>query len=422
MTTRKRRGWGEGSVTKRSDGRWTARISLGYGTDGKRIRRDVYGKTKREVQDKLAELQQRKTSGTLGDLSQMKVGEFLNRWLADEVKPSRQRKTYGRYEGLVRLQISPWIGGVRLQQLKPAHILAMLSELERAGCSNDCRAKALKTLRTALGWGVSPMKLLQSNPSQGIKAPKIVRREIQPLDKPDADRLFKVCKASKHRLEAIFIVATMTGLRRGELFGLKWSDINLAEGVLSVRRTVEESSQGLREKPPKTKAGRRAVPFGSIVREALERRKDKADEESEKGYPSDLVFPDQFGGWLRGSNFSRGVWATISEKAELPEALTFHDLRHTHASLLIKQDVHIKTIQERLGHANIQVTLDTYSHLLPGMQAEASERLEALFEENGRQSSVKPDLSGSDLDENTHRNAGKEEYTPQGSNLKPPVS
>ena len=196
------------------------------------------------------------------------------------------------------------------------------------------------------------------------------RREIQPLDKPEVERLFKTCVESKHRLEAIFVVATMTGLRRGELFALKWSDINLAEGVLSVRRTLEETKAGLREKPPKTKAGRRAVPFGSIVRDALERRKAAAEKEAAAGHGSELVFPDRVGGWLRGSNFSRGIWATIHKEADLPDSLTFHDLRHTHASLLIKQNVHIKTIQERLGHASIQ---------LPGMQVEASERLDSLF-------------------------------------------
>jgi integrase len=378
---RARRGRNEGSIFKRKDGRWVGRISLGFGADGKRKTRTVYGKTKKEAQTKLGELKQRSAAGTLGDLSTMTVAQFLARWLADEVKPNRQAKTAQRYEGLVDNHINKAIGGVRLQSLNPAHVLSMLSEMERGGDSADCRLKTLRALKTALNWAVSPMKLITANPCQGIKAPKVERREIQPLDKPDAERLFKTCKDSKHRLESIFVVATMTGLRRGELFALKWSDINLAEGVLSVRRTLEETKAGLREKPPKTKAGRRAVPFGSIVQEALQRRKVTAEKEAAKGHGSDFVFPDRVGGWLRGSNFSRGVWATIRQDAKLPTSLTFHDLRHTHASLLIKQNVHIKTIQERLGHANIQVTLDTYSHLLPGMQAEAADQLDAMFRE-----------------------------------------
>ena len=405
---RKKRGNGEGGIFKRADGRWVGRLSLGYGEDGKRKRRTVYGKTKREVQEKLIELQGRKANGTLTDVSTLTVGQYLDLWLKTDIVPNRSSRTSERYEGLIRLHLKPRIGGLKLQSFSPAHVANMMADMLKAEISADTRKKSLTVLKTSLNRALK-MRLIVHNPCLSVETPKVVRRDIRPLTMEQSDSLF--IASDGHRLGSIFVTAATTGLRQGELFALRWSDLNLSEGVLTVRATLAETKGVLSLKEPKSKAGRRAVMLAAITVEALKKRRTQA--EAEGLAECELVFPDTNGGFLRRSNFTRKTWHPIRNAAGIAETVTFHDLRHTHASQLLAQGAHIKVVSERLGHSDITLTLNTYSHLLPGIQAAAAGMIDGLFASSGYTVGTQDE----NPDSEKPQKPAKKKYTPQGSNL-----
>lgn len=323
----------------------------------------------------MLELQGRKSTGTLTDVSALTVGQYLDLWMTTEVLPNRATRTAERNEGLIRLHIKSRIGRFKLQSLGPVHVASMLAAMVEDGTSADTRKKSLVALKVALNRALK-QRLIVHNPCDAVQMPKVITRDIHPLDTEQTDRMF--IESSSQRLGEIFVVAATTGLRQGELFALHRRDVNLSEGVLTVRRTLEETAKGtLKLKEPKSRAGRRAVMLAAITVDALKRRMEAAAAEGLEDY--EIVFPDTHGGFLRRSNFTRQTWHPVRTAAEIPKTVTFHDLRHTHASQLLAQGVHPKVVQERLGHANITMTLNTHSHLLPGLQAEAAGLIDGLF-------------------------------------------
>lgn len=201
-------------------------------------------------------------------------------------------------------------------------------------------------------------------------------KTIQRKTRQTCQQLFKACKS--HRLGDLIVLAAMTGLRKGELFALDWNAVNLDEGVLVVRRQVQEL-KGLTLKEPKTAAGKRVVSLDPVAVEALRSRLKKAKKEGFEPEDVPLVFPNERGGYLRGSNFDGWVWYPIRKVAGIPDTFVFHDLRHTQASLMLAAGVDLKVIQKRLGHADFATTANTYSHLLQNAQNEAVEKLAAMM-------------------------------------------
>ncbi len=366
-----RRGKGEGSIAKRPDGLWEARINIGTTATGKRMRKSVYGATKKEVADKLTKMAHQKLDGTLIDTGRMTVGDLLDKWLEDSARLSVAPSTLNRYEGLVKRSIKPHLGTIKLSLLKPIHIQGMLSKLEQEKAGDETRRYSFQVLRRALNvaerWG-----LIVRNPCNMVDQPKVTRREISPLTIPDVQKLLSV--SADHRLHAVFVLAVTTGLRQGELFAIHWADIDLKTGVLAVRYTLEEVKSQLRLKEPKSKSGRRSVKLPDMAVSALWDH--KARQVTEGLAASKLVFCDANGHFLRKSNFARRDWKPIRAKAEIAETVVFHDLRHTSASLLLATGAHPKVVQERLGHSKISLTMDTYSHLMPGMQDDAAAKLD----------------------------------------------
>jgi integrase len=179
----------------------------------------------------------------------------------------------------------------------------------------------------------------------------------------------------------------MTRARKGELFALHWNAVNLDEGVLVVRSALEELSGGLKVKDPKTSAGRRVVALDSEAIKALRSRLKKAREEGFEPADVPIVFANERGGYLRGSNFNRRVWYPIRKVAGIPDTFVFHDLRHTQASLMLAAGVDLKVIQKRLGHRDFATTANTYSHLLQNAKNEAVEKLSAMM----KKATAKPD-------------------------------
>jgi integrase len=182
-------------------------------------------------------------------------------------------------------------------------------------------------------------------------------------------------QAEGHRLGALFVLAVATGMRQGELFGLRWEDVDLKAGIVSVQRTLEEIDGKLRLKEPKSEKSRRRIDLPAFAIEALVRHKARMMPE---GFLAGPVFPDTEGSWLRKSNFTRKVFKPLLKKAGLPD-VRFHDLRHGHATLMLSLGEHPKVVQERLGHSQISLTLDTYSHVLPSVHRGAAAKIDEQF-------------------------------------------
>jgi len=375
----RRRGSGEGSIFQRADGRWCATISIWSSGVGKRRRKTFYGKTKREVQQKLTRAQSQKIDGKLVDGTKQTVAEYLDRWLRDSVRTQNSGATLVRYEGLVRNHIVPNIGGLKLANLGPAHIQGLYAAMERNGASAQTRKLAHAVIRRALNVARRLRLYVSENPCSAVDAPKPQQPEIQPLTPEQVRHLLKESAGS--RFHALFVLAVTTGLRQGELFALHWDDIDLEHGTISVRHTLEELNGNLRLKEPKTAGGRRSVDLPQMAVSALLDRRARMMADGHTG--SEWVFCNRKGRPLRKTNFSRRVWKPLRSAAGLPP-IRFHDLRHTAATLLLVEGVHPKIVQERLGHANISMTLDTYSHVLPNMQREAAGKLDSLLSDGGQ--------------------------------------
>ena len=234
-TMTKRRGNGEGSIFQRGDGRWTATITVGRDTNGKRQRRTVYGKTRREAQEKLTKLQHQRLNGTLCDDERLTVGEYLARWLDDSARPTIKESTYDNYETTIRVHLSPHIGGVKLAKLSPSHVQSMYSTMERNGASGRvrqlCHAVLRRAIKRAVRW-----QLVARNVCDAVDPPKAAKREIQPLNAEQSQSL--LAEARVEWLEAIYVLAITGGFRQGELLGLRWDDIDLDGGAIMVRRTL----------------------------------------------------------------------------------------------------------------------------------------------------------------------------------------
>jgi integrase len=357
-----RRGNGEGSITRHKDGRWMGRFTV-YTADGPK-QRAIYGKTRAEVAEKPTKAMADRDGGLVYDAGNLTVGEYLRRWLSDSVRDTVRQRTYEGYAHVVERHIAPSLGRVKLKALTPAHIRGLYRERLDAGLSPRTVRYAHTTLNKALSQAVSD-GLIPRNAAASVKAPKPRRAEIRPLDREQVHALFKAVRG--HRLEALYNVAVTAGLRQGELLGLCWEDMDLEAGKLQVRRTLSEARSGRIFEAPKSGKGRqiRLTRKATEVRRAhrraqLEERMRLAGLWQDQG----LVFPSQVGTPLSARNLQRH-FKSLLERASLPKSFRFHELRHTCATLLLRQGVNPKFVQELLGHADVTLTLNVYSHVLP---------------------------------------------------------
>lgn len=372
-----RRGYAEGSIYFReSDGKWVGSVSLGYGSDGKRRRKTIYGETKNDVAKKVRALQSRADTGRLTDAGSLTVAQWLARWL-DSQRSRLQPKTHLRYEQLVRLRIIPHLGGTRIASLQPLHVQQFYATMHSAGVSIRGQQMAGRVLHKSLRDAVR-LHVIPSNPSADIEKPNPPKAKTAAYDEIETHRL--LAAASGNRLYAMFVLAIDSGMRQGELFALSWPDIDFDANVVNVRQSLEEIQGRHRLKEPKTGNGRR-IDVSSFTMDALANHRKAMLAEGH--YRNDgPVFCDSAGGWLRKSNVQRNVYRPIQAAAGVP-ILRFHDLRHTAATLMLLAGDNIKVVSERLGHARVQITLDTYSHVLPTMQKQVAERMDAFFRRTG---------------------------------------
>ena len=374
-----KRGRGEGSIYRRKDGRWTAEISVEGGKS-----KFLYGKTRKEVQEKLKTALYEQQKGLLITGSQQKVDQFLTHWLEDVQKQRVRARTYERYEEIVRLHLIPAIGHHALQKLTPQHIQSFYKKKLEEGLSNTtvvCFHSVLhKALETAVRWD-----LIGRNTCDLVSPPRREHFEIQPLNSSQIQQFLTIIQG--HRQEALFILALATGMRRGEILGLKWRDVDLEEGVLHIQRILTRipsklPGKGFTEAEPKTERGRRSILLPVFTVEALKAHRVRQLEAKLKAgigwQDHDYVFCTSIGTHLNPTRDVLDQFKILLKKAGLP-AIRFHDLRHSSATMLLGMKVHPKIVQEILGHSQISITMDIYSHVLPTMQEEAMGKMNEAF-------------------------------------------
>jgi integrase len=366
-----KRGQNEGSIYQRNDGRWVAVVSLGW-RDGKRDRKYLYGATRREVAEKLKQTLHDQQQNLPIPSDRMTVAQFLDRWLADVVKPSRQPTTYHQYADHVRLYIKPAIGRKVLARLSPDDVQRMMRDRLDAGLSPRTVQDFRGTLRTALSravkWG-----LVARNVATLVDAPRIEHVERRMLTTGEVRRFLDAAKGD--RLEALFTVAVALGLRQGECLGLKWDDVDLDGRTLTVRRSLARYDGKLHLKEPKTASSRRTIDLPEIAVAALRSHKVRQLEErllaGGKWQEQGLIFPSRKGTPYDPSEL-REQFYKLLKRAELSH-MRFHDLRHSCASLLLAQGVPARVIMEILGHTQIGTTMNLYSHVMPSLRREAAD-------------------------------------------------
>src|SRR5215207_469418 len=374
-----RRGNGEGSITRhKKSGKWMARYLVETPTGAKR--RTIYADTRKEAAEKLARALSDRADGIVVDDKNLTVGKYLDRWLSDAVRGTVRESTFSRDKYLATNHVKPSIGRVKLKNLNALHLTRLYRERMDSGLSGSTVQKIHRVIHKALAQAVR-WSLIPRNPADSVKAPTPTSKEMHPLSAEEACGLLEAAGEAGDRLEALYVLAVHTGMRRGELLGLKWEDVDLDSQTVRVRRTLTRTDNGRRLAlgEPKTKKSRRTVRLTQRAVEAL--RSHRARQAEEKlGVGSlyqdqGLVFAGEGGGLINPSNLRQRSFAPLLERAGLPQ-ITFHDLRHTCASLLFQRNVHPKFVQELLGHASVAITLDTYSHMLPGMGGQAADAME----------------------------------------------
>ncbi len=373
-----KRGNGEGSIYRRKDGRWAGQY-LVYTSAGPKYRY-LYGKTRQAVAEKLTKAMADRDGGLVFDAGNITVGEYLDRWLQDSVRGTVRPSTVERHEINIRVHIIPALGRVKLKALTPAHVRSLHREKLDAGLAPATVRKIHSTLHKALSQAVSD-GLVPRN-AAGVKAPRPTPEEMRPLSEAEARAFLDAAKKSGDRFEPLYVLAVTTGLRRGELLGLRWEDVDLERGTLRVGRSLVREGGRYATGETKTRSGRRRVNLTPRTVGALKAHRKRQLEERMRlsGLYEDrgLIFSTSAGTPINPENLVKRSFKPLLRGAGLPE-IRFHDLRHTCATLLFGRGVHPKIVQELLGHANIAMTLDVYSHYLPSMGDQASGAMGEAF-------------------------------------------
>jgi integrase len=384
-----RKGRNEGSIRKRKDGRWEGRYTTGYLTNGKPERKSVYGSTRTEAARKLAEAVRNHQRGLPPVDERMTTEKYLDYYLETIAKPSVRPSTYQRYRQIADQHIIPKLGRIRLSQLTPAHVQGMLSDRLATGLSPRSVQQFHAVLRAALNQALR-WELVARNSAALVTPPRVAHKEISPLSPEEARDFLAAVKGD--RLEALYTVALAVGLRKGEALGLQWQDFDHNEGSITVRHALQRIDGNLVLVEPKSATSRRTIPLPPLAAEALVVHwKRQAHERLLAGMAwqeNGHIFTTAIGTPLDPSNVTK-YFKRVLKKAGIRDQ-RFHDLRHCCASLLLVQGVSPRTVMEILGHNQISLTMNTYSHVIPELKRQAVAQLESLLapQENAPQTAV----------------------------------
>lgn len=372
----------QGHIRKRAKASWTVVLDLGRDpATGRRRRlwRSIKG-TKRDAEALLVQLLHQRDSGVDQPPGKVTVADYLRRWLEDYARPNTAPKTFRTYTDIVNRHLIPALGAIPLAKLRPGHIQAFYSQALQHGRLNGLRPglsprTVLRfhqilhvALRHAIKW-----QLLARNPADAVEPPRTPRSEMRILLPAEIRAIIDTADGTPYG--CLVHLAVTTGMRMGELLGLHWRDVDPDAGVLHVHQALQWlPGQGFAFREPKTQGSRRQIALTpASVQRLREHRQAQLEHRMMLGpghSDQDLVFSTALGTPIEPSNLRR-TWLRIVKEAGLGQ-LRFHDLRHAHATLMLQQGVHPKIVSERLGHSGVGITLNTYSHVLPGLQEQAA--------------------------------------------------
>ena len=380
MAKKRQRGNGQGTVAPRrnNEGKIVGYRGAFFDPSGKR--RWVSAKTKTECERKLREAMTDASRGVLPLPANLTVESYLTEWLKD-IEGTVRRSTYDGYKRDVRHHIIPALGRRKLKDLTPGDIRRLYRTMIEKGLKNRSVEYCHRTLRKALKAAVTD-RLLNHNPTDGVKpltTREGVRAESKALNPEQVSALLE--EASGDRLEALYVVALHTGLRRGELLGLRWTDIDFEAGTVSVKRSLDTDGTF---NPPKRESSKRTLRLTPVALAALSKHRVRQNEErlsaGERWRDNGLVFPNTVGRPMNPGNLYRRDFQPLLMRAGLgSEGFTFHSLRHTFATTLAANGVHPSTAQKMLGHSDIRMTLAIYTHATDDMQDAAVDAISGAF-------------------------------------------
>jgi len=370
-----------GHITKRGKYSYTIVLNLGRDPEtGKRKQQWVSIKgTKKDAEKRLSELVSQLDNGIYIKPKKTTLAEYLELWLNEYAKNNLSPRGFERYSGIIRKYLIPELGKVILTQLKPEHLqkhyIAKLNDGLSARTVRYHHALIHVALQTAVKWG-----LVSRNVADAVDPPRIRRNEMQTWDEDDVNRFLEGVKDSPYY--ALFYTALFTGMRRSELLALRWQDVDCIYCQIYVNRSLHQLKNGsfIFTQPKSAKSSRTIALTPSTIlmlREYQEKQKLEREMLGTSLADGDLVFSNVEGKPLRPNTVTR-AWTTLAARCGL-KVIRLHDARHTHASLMLKQGIHPKVVQERLGHSSIQMTIDTYSHVAPGIQEAAANRFDEIL-------------------------------------------
>ena len=379
LATRKTKGAkGGGTIRQRPDGLWEARYTLGInpGT-GKQIQRSVYGKTQKEVRQKLTAILAEQDNGTYMDIPRIKTADWLNTWVTEyigNVKPA----TLKNYQDHVRLNIIPYIGAVTLSKLNTEMIQQMYNELQT---EKGLSPKTIKNIHGVLHRALDQaqkMGYIRNNPLAAVTLPRIEKKQIKPLEDGELCAFLKEIRGDPYEL--VYFVTVFTGLRQGEVLGLTWDCVNFDKQTLLINKqhgkrkgTCEYGFSSLKNDRP------RVIEAADSVMDALRKQKTRQQRwasllQGEWNNPDNLVFTTETGRYLCNQTVYL-AFKKVMRRLRL-DNVRFHDLRHTFAVNSLKSGDDIKTVQENLGHQTAAFTLDVYAHATSSMKRESANRMD----------------------------------------------
>ena len=371
----RRRGDGEGTIDQRPDGVWRARVSLGIGPDGKRRRKDIYGKTKAEVQKKLRQAHNANDLGRLPTANKTTVEEYLKFWIENISKAATSTKD--RYQQDIRTKINPLIGKVRLQQLTGLHVDSVISTAAKEEYSAASQQKIFAVLSKSLNDAVK-RDLIGFNPCSKSDKPRLGKTKHTVWTAEQSQAFLK--HVAGHRWFALFALAMFTGMRQGESLALYWSDVDWATNEIQISRTLTDNNhKAVIGDVPKTDAGNRSIIVPPYVMEALDKHRARMMMDGHPTAGENLVFCNHAGKIINRNNLVSRTFKPLCEKAKVP-VLVWHEMRHTTATLLLESGIPINNVSELLGHASSVVTSKIYAHATRTGMARVTAATASLFQ------------------------------------------
>jgi len=376
-----------GHITKRGKDSYTVVINLGSDpATGKRKQQWVSVKgTKKDAEKKLGEILHQIDTGVFTKPGKTRVGDYLEQWLKDYCWANLTPGTAESYQWIVRVHLIPAIGQLLLTDLKPQHLQHLYSEKlssTRKDGNGLLSTRTVQYMHVTLHKALSDalkLGMISRNPAEAVERPRTRRRGFQIMNEKEIMLFLELAKSTPYY--SLFYLVIFTGLRRSELLALNWSDVDLILCQLSISKTIHHLHDGQTIfAQPKTAKGRRLIALSPSTVAVL-REEYNAQAELKKALgmeisDDDLIFCHIDGSPLLPDTISH-VWIRLAKRCGL-DGVRLHDCRHTHASLLLKQNIHPKVVSERLGHASVQITLDTYSHVTPGLQQAAANRFDDI--------------------------------------------